>query len=77
MPELAWVIVTKNQDSANTQLNFKGFVVGNPFTDHKSGTPAMYEAFWGHQIIDKLTYDKYQKHCVEPTTPDNVRGLEA
>ena len=49
MPTLAQQIVNENTAGTNKILNFKGFAVGNPYTDPYSGTPAMIE----------VTYDYY------------------
>jgi serine carboxypeptidase-like clade 2 len=46
MPTLAKQIVDSNANSANKKLNFKGFAVGNPYTDPYSGTPAMIDTYW-------------------------------
>lgn len=45
-------------------MNFKGFAVGNPYTNPYSGTPAMYDTYWGHQLISRPTYDAYLANCV-------------
>lgn len=63
MPTLAQQIVNENLISTNNVLNFKGFAVGNPYTDPYSGTPAMIETYWGHQLIAKPTYDSYISKC--------------
>jgi carboxypeptidase C (cathepsin A) len=68
MPTLAKQIV----NTPNSGLNFKGFAVGNPYTDVYSGTPAMIDTYWGHQLIAKPTYDSYQADCVKSKKP-NVR----
>ena len=43
MPELAKQVVQENANpnSQYPKLNYKGFLVGNPFTDHNSEYPAM------------------------------------
>eukprot|EP00597_Dinobryon_sp_UTEXLB2267_P017630 CAMPEP_0201114278 /NCGR_PEP_ID=MMETSP0812-20130820/78309_1 /ASSEMBLY_ACC=CAM_ASM_000668 /TAXON_ID=98059 /ORGANISM="Dinobryon sp., Strain UTEXLB2267" /LENGTH=479 /DNA_ID=CAMNT_0047377899 /DNA_START=9 /DNA_END=1448 /DNA_ORIENTATION=+ len=64
MPTLAKQIVDSNAEGKNFVLNFKGFAVGNPYTDPYSGTPAMIDTYWGHQLIAKPIYDDYQAKCV-------------
>jgi carboxypeptidase C (cathepsin A) len=76
MPQLAVEIVNQNKNPANVPLNFKGFAVGNPYTDFNSGTPAMMQAFWGHQLVDKPTWDKYEENCIKALKP-NVQLCEA
>lgn len=63
MPTLAKQIVDSNANTANPKLNFKGFAVGNPYTDPYSGTPAMIDTYWGHQLVAKPTYDEYTRAC--------------
>eukprot|EP01038_Epipyxis_sp_PR26KG_P013542 gene13542-18166_t len=70
MPTLAQQIVNSNTAGVNRILNFKGFAVGNPYTDPYSGTPAMIDTYWGHQLIAKPTYDSYQKKCVNAVKPN-------
>jgi carboxypeptidase C (cathepsin A) len=71
MPTLAKHIVDANK-AGGSALNFKGFAVGNPYTDVYSGTPAMIDTYWGHQLIAKPTYDAYQADCIKAVRP-NVR----
>ena len=73
MPTLAKQIVDENSAAATTGnpvLNFKGFAVGNPYTDSYSGTPAMFDTFWGHQLLPKPTYDEYVSECVKAVRPN-------
>jgi len=69
MPTLAKQIVDTNKLGVNV-LNFKGFAVGNPYTDWYSGTPAMIDTYWGHQLIAKPTYDSYQQKCIKAIRPN-------
>ncbi|KAJ1425470.1 peptidase S10, serine carboxypeptidase, partial [Ochromonadaceae sp. CCMP2298] len=70
MPTLAKEIVDMNAAGANPIINFKGFAVGNPYTTPYSGTPAMFDTFWGHQLLSKPTYDEYVSKCVTSTRPN-------
>jgi carboxypeptidase C (cathepsin A) len=79
MPTLAKQIVDENTAAAasgNPVLNFKGFAVGNPYTTPYSGTPAMFDTFWGHQLLAKPTYDAYQKDCVKSKKPNVKECIE-
>jgi len=76
MPTLAKQIVDSNKIAGNTVLNFKGFAVGNPYTNVYSGTPAMIDTYWGHQLIAKPTYDSYQSDCIKAKKP-NVKECAA
>jgi carboxypeptidase C (cathepsin A) len=72
MPTLAKVIVDQNKAGSQPVLNFKGFAVGNPYTNFYSGTPSGLVTYWGHQLVAKPTWDEYSKKCVE-TTPSNPK----
>lgn len=63
MPTLAKEIVDQNAAGVNPKINFKGFAVGNPYTNVYSGTPAMIDTFWGHQLVSKPLYDQYTSAC--------------
>ena len=58
MPTLADEIVKYNEQNEN-KLNFKGFAVGNPYTDYYSGVGAEMETYWGKQLLPKPSWDKY------------------
>ena len=61
MPTWANEIVKYNdaREYPQERLNFKGFAVGNPYTDYYSGVGAEVETYWGKQLIPKPTWDKY------------------
>ena len=61
MPTLANEIVNYNdaQKDSSLKLNFKGFAVGNPYTDYYSGVGAEMETYWGKQLLPKPSWDKY------------------
>jgi len=63
MPTLAKAIVDGNNAGKNPEINFKGFAVGNPYTDVDSNTYGTYAAFWGHQLVSKMSWDNYLTHC--------------
>ena len=75
IPTLAKQIVDSNTAGVEPTLNFKGFAVGNPYTDPYSGTPAMLDTYWGHQLVDKPTWDSYEALCRDATKP-NVKQCE-
>jgi carboxypeptidase C (cathepsin A) len=69
IPTLAKQIVDMNTAGASPKLNFQGFAVGNPYTDTYSGTGAMIDTLWGHQLVSKLDYDAFTAACVTPKVP--------
>lgn len=65
IPTLAKLIVDQNKTPTlnKTAINLKGLAVGNPYTDVYSGTPAMVETLWGHQLISWPLYSYYKSIC--------------
>ncbi|CAE7566461.1 SCPL28 [Symbiodinium microadriaticum] len=68
-------IVDQNTAGQNPKLNFKGFAVGNPFTEPYSGTPAMIDTYWGHQLISGPVYKEFTEECRDAKVP-NVTTCE-
>ncbi len=58
MPTLASAIVNYNKAN-NYEINFKGFAVGNPYTDYYSGSGAQIQTYWDHQLLPKPLWNKY------------------
>jgi len=68
MPTLAWDLV--NVQNPDPKINFKGFAVGNPYTDPVSnGIFGTYPTFWGRSLISTPTWTSFTQHCV--TKPDS------
>ena len=78
IPTLAKVIVDQNamKPSLNPVLNFKGFAIGNPYTNLYSGTPAMIDTFWGHQLISMPLYEEYQAFCAPTAATSSEMSAE-
>jgi len=73
IPQLAKVIVDENSKGEKPVINFRGFLVGNPYTDVYSGTPAMVDTMWGHQLIPLPAYKEYQEVCNSKTKRDAAK----
>lgn len=67
MPTLAWEIVRRNLEGKDTPINFKGFAVGNAYTDAFTNNVAQYDKYWGNQIVSKLVYSPWTKKCTDPS----------
>ena len=74
MPTLADKIIQYNGQSTTVKiLNFKGFAVGNPYTDYYSGVGAEMETYWGKQLLPKPSWDKYvNAGCLNMANQFNV-----
>jgi len=72
MPTLAYDIIKYNEHQTSGKLNFKGFAVGNPYTDYYSGVGAEMETYWGKQLLPKPSWDKYVANgCLDAKTQLN------
>jgi carboxypeptidase C (cathepsin A) len=69
--------IVKNHGSMNIQpgdlFNFKGFAVGNPFTDDYLNRIAMFEKLYGDSLLPKNKYDYWRSRC----TPRVKRAANA
>jgi len=59
----------------NKKINFKGFAVGNPYTDPVSNNYGAMTTFGGHQLISKPLFEAWQRDC--PGNPDLCELHEA
>lgn len=69
MPTWADAIMKYNdaQEYPQHRINFKGFAVGNPYTDYYSGIGAQMETYWGKQLLPKTSWDTYVSNgCTDP-----------
>jgi hypothetical protein len=69
MPTWADAIIKYNdaQEYSQDKINFKGFAVGNPYTDYYSGIGAQMETYWGKQLLPKPLWDTYVANgCTDP-----------
>ncbi len=72
MPTWASAIVNYNKQNED-QINFKGFAVGNPYTDYYSGSGAQIQTYWDHQLLPKPLWDKYvDAGCTKTSTQFNT-----
>jgi len=71
MPQLALTILNKDIEK---NINFKGFLVGNPFVEPISNYIAMYETYYHHGLVKKSLHDKWKaKGCnTMPSRHDNI-----
>ena len=65
MPQLALEIL--GRDSEKT-INFRGFMVGNPFVDPYSNTMTQFRSYYSHGLLAKPLFDKWEKQCTSRET---------
>lgn len=73
MPTLARQIINENADKSNKQpeINFKGFMVGNPYTDPVENAKGCYDTWYGHQLVSKPTYENWYTTCRDGAAPES------
>lgn len=57
----------------NTEWNFRGLLVGNPYVDPFIGTIGEFEAFYHHGLLAKPLYDQWADDCQSPETYESER----
>lgn len=64
----SFVAVTMEILNRNTDgfINFKGFMVGNPYVDPFTNTLAQFSTFYTHGLLTKPLYDKFLQKCSTP-----------
>jgi carboxypeptidase C (cathepsin A) len=60
VPQLTLQILRRD---INKQINFRGFLVGNPYVDPEANTLARYQTFYSHGVIAKPMYDEFVQNC--------------
>ena len=61
MPTTAKYIVDNNKDGA---INFKGFLIGNPFTNIVENSIGTLVTYYGHQLLPQPLWLKWEKECL-------------
>jgi len=60
LPTWATEIVQYNEQAdADSQINFAGFLVGNPYTDPDENIIGMVGTFWGHQLVPHDLFEQW------------------
>jgi len=60
MPMLATYIVDHN---TNHSINFKGFLVGNPYTNPIENAKGQYDTWYGHQLLSRPLWSQWYYDC--------------
>ncbi|CAF1297070.1 unnamed protein product [Didymodactylos carnosus] len=70
VPTLAKQIVNRNakiKSNSSNKINLKGLMLGNPLNDPYSlEYVGNLQAYWGHSLIDKQTWDNVVRYCINP-----------
>ncbi|XP_024990476.1 serine carboxypeptidase-like 27 [Cynara cardunculus var. scolymus] len=63
VPQLSQIIVRLNKGVKNPEINFKGFLVGNPLLDDYHDNIGTFEFWWNHGLISDTTYQILNETC--------------
>eukprot|EP01084_Bolivina_argentea_P106691 190869_1 len=74
MPTLAKYIVDHNTNSA---INFKGFAVGNPFTNPIENSIGEYGTYYGHQLVPRPLWIQWAQKCYGDQAHQDCPHLQA
>lgn len=76
LPTLAQFILHQQSVSSDPKINFKGFAVGNPYTDVYSGSPAMLDTMWGHQLIPYPLWSQFVSAGCQNDSLSNAAAIK-
>eukprot|EP00271_Cylindrocystis_brebissonii_P018342 TRINITY_DN5139_c0_g3_i1.p1 TRINITY_DN5139_c0_g3~~TRINITY_DN5139_c0_g3_i1.p1 ORF type:complete len:519 (+),score=87.66 TRINITY_DN5139_c0_g3_i1:25-1581(+) len=62
IPDLSYLLWTKRNDDAGI-INFKGFLLGNPWSHTPSDFKGMLDFWWTRTLISTHTYKEYTSKC--------------
>ena len=60
------VTTTILNNNIDGDINFKGFLVGNPYVDDKSNTDAQFSSMYAHGLIALPVYQNLKRSCSIP-----------
>lgn len=72
-PLWAREIIKYNKKTAD-KLNFKGFIIINPYVNYLTGNESSVETYWGHQKMPLHLWRKFKKHNCKTTTPTYLKN---
>merc|ERR1719242_1299179 len=70
VPMPAYTILQNNEAGYTPYINYKGFLLGNPYTDWYENTYGFIGDVYGHGLMDGPDYDKWREICRD--NEDNV-----
>ncbi|KAF3446693.1 hypothetical protein FNV43_RR11873 [Rhamnella rubrinervis] len=63
VPQLAYTILSNNQNTSQTKINLKGIAIGNAWVDESTGTLGIYDYLWSHALNSDETNAGIHKYC--------------
>merc|ERR1719273_2350126 len=75
VPRTAWQILVNNEAGYEPHINYKGFIVGNPYTNYYENTYGFVDSLYGHGLMNAPDYDFWKEQCWDNT--DAIDNSEA
>lgn len=63
VPRTAWQILLNNEAGYEPHINYKGFLLGNPYTNYYENTYGFVDALYGHGLMNAPDYDFWKDEC--------------
>ncbi|CAK9185850.1 unnamed protein product [Ilex paraguariensis] len=63
VPQLAYTILSRNNNTNQTIINLKGIAIGNAWIDDNTSTQGMYDFYWTHALNSDETHAGIDKYC--------------
>lgn len=63
IPTTAWRILTNNEAGSTPYINYKGFLLGNPYTDYYERFYGEMDSWYGHGLMKLKDYEIYRDYC--------------
>jgi len=72
VPMTAWQILVNNEDGEHEpHINYKGFFLGNPYTDYYENYYGFMDSLYGHGLMKASDYESYREYCWDNATAVN------
>merc|ERR1719361_742289 len=75
IPRTAWQILINNEAGYEPHINYKGFLLGNPYTNYYENTYGFIDSLYGHGLMNAPDYDIWKSDCWD--NEDAIDGSEA
>jgi len=63
VPRTAWQILGNNEAGYEPHINYRGFLLGNPYTNYYENTYGFVDSLFGHGLMNAPDYDYWKSEC--------------
>ena len=65
VPTTSLAILSNNDAGSTPYINFKGFFLGNPYTDEYENDYGFVGSLYGHGLVKSHDWNRWRKHCYD------------